>query len=137
MQVLGLDHLVLTVADMEATVRFYRGVLGMEEVVFGGGRRALAFGSQKINLHARPAEYLPAARLPTAGSADLCFLVASLEAAIARLEAAGIEIEEGPVTRTGAVSPLRSVYVRDPDGNLIELAEPQAVVIAGGGEAGA
>lgn len=133
MRIEALDHLVLTVADIDETVGFYCGVLGMEEVVFGGGRRALHFGAQKINLHKAGAEFSPAARKPTAGSGDLCFLVTSLEAAIARLKEAGVEIEEGPVSRTGAQSPLHSVYIRDPDGNLIELSEPQAVVIAGGG----
>ena len=141
MRILSLDHLVLTVADPDRTVAFYHGVLGMEEVVFGGGRRALSFGSQKINLHQAGAEFQPAADRPTTGSGDLCFLVESLEDVIAALHEAGVEIEEGPVTRTGARSPLRSVYIRDPDGNLVELSEPQAVVIAGAddqtGEAGA
>lgn len=131
MRIEALDHLVLTVADIDETVGFYCGLLGMEEVVFGGGRRALRFGTQKINLHRAGAEFSPAARRPTPGSGDLCFLVASLEAVIARLQEAGVPIEEGPVSRTGALSPLRSVYIRDPDGNLIELSEPQAVVIAG------
>lgn len=131
MRIEALDHLVLTVADIDETVGFYCGVLGMEEVVFGGGRRALRFGAQKINLHLAGAEFSPGAKRPTPGAGDLCFLVASLDAAIARLHEAGVPIEEGPVSRTGALSPLRSVYVRDPDGNLIELSEPQAVVIAG------
>jgi catechol 2,3-dioxygenase-like lactoylglutathione lyase family enzyme len=140
MRILSLDHLVLTVADPDRTAAFYREVLGMEEVVFGGGRRALSFGTQKINLHQAGAEFQPAARKPTPGSADLCFLVESLQDVIARLGQSGVTIEEGPVTRTGACSPLRSVYIRDPDGNLVELSEPQAVVIAGteasGGGAG-
>lgn len=133
MRIEALDHLVLTVADLDETVSFYCGVLGMEEVVFGGGRRALRFGAQKINLHKAGAEFSPAAKRPTPGSADLCFLVSSLEDAMARLADAHVAIEEGPVSRTGALSPLRSVYVRDPDGNLVELSEPQAVVLAGGG----
>ncbi|MCA1241641.1 VOC family protein [Stappia stellulata] len=136
MRISSLDHIVLTVSDLDATVAFYCGVLGMEEVIFGGGRRALRFGAQKINLHVAGAEFSPAAHRPTPGSGDLCFLVEALDAVIARLEMAGVAIEEGPVSRTGAWSPLRSVYIRDPDGNLIELSEPQEVVLAGGsGEA--
>lgn len=134
MRIEALDHLVLTVADLDRTVGFYCGVLGMEEVVFGGGRRALRFGAQKINLHQAGAEFSPAARKPVPGSGDLCFLVTSLDDAMRRLEEAHVVIEEGPVSRTGAISPLRSVYVRDPDGNLVELSEPQAVVLAGGAE---
>ncbi|WP_037545254.1 VOC family protein [Stappia stellulata] len=132
MRVSALDHIVLTVTDLDATVAFYSRVLGMEEVVFGGGRRALRFGAQKISLHEAGAEVSPAARVPTPGAADLCFLVEALDAVIARLDLAGVPIEEGPVSRTGAWSPLRSVYIRDPDGNLIELSEPQEVVLAGG-----
>ncbi|WP_425087151.1 VOC family protein [Stappia sp.] len=136
MRISSLDHIVLTVSDLDATVAFYCGVLDMEEVIFGGGRRALRFGAQKINLHVAGAEFSPAAHRPTPGSGDLCFLVEALDAVIARLEMAGVAIEEGPVSRTGAWSPLRSVYIRDPDGNLIELSEPQEVVLAGGsGEA--
>lgn len=120
----SLDHLVLTVADIERTVAFYRGVLGMERVTFGPGRTALAFGAQKINLHQRGREFEPKAAAPTPGSADLCF-VASIPLAevVERLNAAGVAIEEGPVARTGAVGPITSVYVRDPDGNLIEIAQ--------------
>ncbi|MHC5653253.1 VOC family protein [Stappia sp.] len=131
MKILSIDHLVLTVADIDATVAFYGSLLGMEEVVFGGGRRALRFGDQKINLHSAGAEVLPAAGRPTPGSADLCFLVASLQDVLDRLSDAEVPIVEGPATRTGANSPLRSVYIRDPDGNLVELSEPQAVVLAG------
>lgn len=130
MKIVSIDHLVLTVRDLDATVDFYVGVLGMEEVVFSGGRRALRFGRQKINLHLHRAEFLPKAAEPTPGSADLCLLVESLDAAVARLKGAKVAIEEGPVSRTGAVSPIRSVYIRDPDGNLIELSEPQNVVLA-------
>lgn len=118
----SLDHLVLTVADIERTAAFYCGVLGMERVIFGAGRVALSFGNQKINLHQKGREYEPKAQAPTPGSADLCF-VASLGLAevAARLAAAGIAVEEGPVARTGAVGPITSLYVRDPDGNLIEI----------------
>lgn len=118
----SLDHLVLTVADIGRTVGFYTQHLGMSEIRFGEGRRALAFGSQKINLHARGREFVPKARRPEPGSADLCFLTAEPVAdAKARLEAAGIEVFEGPVARTGAIGALTSIYLRDPDGNLIEL----------------
>jgi catechol 2,3-dioxygenase-like lactoylglutathione lyase family enzyme len=117
-----LDHLVLTVADLDRTCAFYAGVLGMEIVTFGEGRKALRFGNQKINLHASGREHDPKARIPTPGSGDLCFIASTpLDAAIAHLEALGIAIEEGPGTRAGATGPIRSVYIRDPDGNLIEI----------------
>jgi catechol 2,3-dioxygenase-like lactoylglutathione lyase family enzyme len=120
-----LDHLVLTVADLERTVRFYVDVLGMEDVTFGQGRRALRFGEAKLNLHEAGREFPPAAARPTPGSADLCFLAERpLEEVQRRLRAAGVAIEEGPVGRTGATGPLESVYVRDPDGNLIEISRP-------------
>ena len=118
----SLDHLVLTVADIDATVVFYRDVLGMEAVTFGDGRTALAYGSQKINLHRAGQEFEPKSARPTPGSADLCFLLdVPLDTARGRLREAGILVEEGPVARTGATGPLRSLYIRDPDGNLIEL----------------
>ena len=121
----SLDHLVLTVADIDRTVAFYVAHLGMEEVRFGAGRRALAFGSQKINLHGAGREFEPKAAQPSPGSGDLCFLTAEpVEAARARLLAAGVAVEDGPVPRTGAAGPLRSLYLRDPDGNLIELSNP-------------
>lgn len=117
----ALDHLVLTVASIEATVAFYTRVLGMEHVVFDG-RHALHFGRQKINLHEVGKEFSPRARLATAGSGDLCFLLSvPLDEAEARLRAGGVAIEEGPVARTGAAGPLMSLYFRDPDGNLIEV----------------
>jgi len=122
----SLDHLVLTVADIDATVAFYCDGLGMELVRFGGGRLALSFGSQKINLHRAGHEFEPKAAHPTPGSGDLCFLLdVPLERAQARLAEAGIEIEEGPVDRTGATGPIRSLYLRDPDGNLIEVSVPE------------
>ena len=125
MEILGIDHLVLTVADIEATVSFYEK-LGMRRETFGGGRTALRFGDQKINLHQRGAEFRPNAARATPGSADVCFLLASpVEDVVAALGGAGIAIEEGPVTRTGATATLVSVYVRDPDGNLIELSRPR------------
>jgi catechol 2,3-dioxygenase-like lactoylglutathione lyase family enzyme len=118
-----LDHLVLTVADVPATCAFYRRVLGMETVTFGTGRKALVFGEQKINLHPAGREFEPKAMRPTPGSADLCLIAAtSLEAVAAHLAVCGVGIEEGPVARTGAVGPITSLYFRDPDGNLIEVA---------------
>lgn len=120
----ALDHLVLTVRDLAATCAFYRA-LGMDVRTFAGGRTALHFGGQKINLHEAGREFEPKAAVPTPGSADLCFLLSGpLDGAIARLKQAGIAIVEGPVERTGARGPIRSVYCRDPDGNLIELSEP-------------
>ena len=124
MRVTALDHLVLTVADLDATVAFYER-LGMVCRRFGDGRLALHFGRQKINLHRAGAEFEPHARRPEQGAADLCFLVDEPIAAVERaLGAAGIEIELGPVERDGAQGLLESVYVRDPDGNLIELSHP-------------
>lgn len=118
----SLDHLVLTVADIEATAHFYCTILGMERVSFAGGRTALAFGRQKINLHRRGHEFEPKAQAPTPGSADLCFVAAvPLAEVLARLDQAGVAVEQGPVARTGAVGPITSVYVRDPDLNLIEI----------------
>ncbi len=117
-----LDHLVLTVRDLEATCAFYETVLGMRRASFGQGRTALHFGRQKINLHQAGREFEPKARRPTPGSADLCFLAATpIAEIVAHLEACGIVIEEGPVARTGAEGPITSVYIRDPDGNLIEV----------------
>jgi len=123
MNVDRLDHLVLTVKDLAATSAFYSKVLGMRVITFGNGRKALAFGSQKINLHEYRNEFEPKADRPTPGSADLCFITAvPLTAVMAHLRAAGVEIIEGPVSRTGARGPILSVYFRDPDLNLIEVA---------------
>lgn len=120
-----LDHLVLTVASIEATCDFYARALGMQVETFGEGRKALRFGNQKINLHQAGREFEPKALRPTPGSADLCFIAATpLEEVAAHLERLGIEIEEGPVPRTGAAGPIRSVYLRDPDANLIEISNP-------------
>ncbi len=117
-----LDHLVLTVRDLEATCAFYETALGMRRESFGQGRTALHFGRQKINLHKADREFEPKARKPTPGSADLCFLAATpIAEIVAHLETRGIAIEEGPVARTGALGPITSVYLRDPDGNLIEV----------------
>ena len=120
----ALDHLVLTTEHKDACIEFYTRVLGMQLEVFGEGRIALRFGDQKINLHERGRELEPKALHPTPGSLDLCFLAAQpLDAVIAQLHAAGVRIIEGPVLRTGAVFKLRSVYLRDPDQNLIEISE--------------
>jgi catechol 2,3-dioxygenase-like lactoylglutathione lyase family enzyme len=122
MRIDRLDHLVLTVADIDATAAFYTRVLGMEAVTFGPGRTALAFGRSKINLHRAGHEFEPKARRPTPGSADLCLIAADpLERVIEELAAQGVPIEEGPVEQTGATGPIRSVYFRDPDQNLIEV----------------
>ncbi|YCK36830.1 VOC family protein [Actinomadura sp. ATCC 39365] len=122
MRIDRLDHLVLTVADVEAAVRFYTTVLGMEAVTFGEGRRALAFGQSKINLHEAGREFEPKAARPAPGSADLCLIAADpIEMVMDELARHGVGIEEGPVERTGALGPIRSVYLRDPDGNLVEL----------------
>lgn len=119
----GLDHLVLTVTDVERTVRFYTEVLGMRAVTFGAGRRALHFGDQKINLHPVGQEYAPHAAYPTPGSADLCLVTTTpIDEVIKHLAACRVRPEEGPVARTGARGPIMSVYFRDPDGNLIEIA---------------
>lgn len=119
-----LDHLVLTVADVDATVRFYE-VLGLEARTFGDGRTALHASGWKINLHEATAPIEPHAVAPTPGSADLCFIVDRTLAEVERtLTDAGVPIELGPVDRTGSSGPIRSVYVRDPDGNLVELSVP-------------
>jgi len=125
-----LDHLVLTTAHEDRCIRFYTEVLGMMLESFVGGtppvaRKAFCFGNQKINLHVKGREFEPKAHTPVPGALDLCFIVTgALDAVIARLKAMNIHIVEGPVLRTGATSKLRSVYVRDPDLNLIELSEP-------------
>ena len=118
----SIDHFVLTAGDVDATVEFYTRVLGMTAETFAGGRRALSFGSQKINLHQKGAEFTPRARLATAGSGDFCLLSDVPVAKIAEhLGREGVEIIEGPVSKTGAAGPLLSIYFRDPDGNLVEV----------------
>lgn len=122
MHIDDIDHLVPTVADVEATCDFYQRVLGMQVVTFGAGRKALAFGAQKINLHQAGCEFEPKAQHPTPGSADLCFLTSVPLAQVqAHLAACGVAVSEGPVQRTGAQGPIFSVYIRDPDLNLIEV----------------
>jgi catechol 2,3-dioxygenase-like lactoylglutathione lyase family enzyme len=121
MRIASLDHLVLTVASIAATVEFYER-LGMRAETFGDGRRALRFGTQKINLHEAGSEFEPHAERPLPGSGDLCFLIeGSLADAARALATAGVAIELGPVGREGAIGAIESLYVRDPDGNLVEL----------------
>ena len=123
MRVERLDHLVLTVADIDASCTFYQRVLGMQVVTFGQGRKALAFGQQKINLHLHGHEFEPKAHRPVPGSADLCLITATpLSGVLAHLAAEQVEVLEGPVARTGALGRIMSVYFRDPDRNLIEVA---------------
>ena len=123
-----IDHIVLTTRDLEGCIRFYRDVLGMPLERFAtadGERLALKFGSQKINIHEWGKEFTPRAHVAVPGSLDLCFIAAvPLEEVIAKLEAAGVPILEGPVMKTGAVSKIRSVYLRDPDLNLVEISVP-------------
>ena len=117
-----LDHLVLTVRNIETTCSFYSNVLGMEVVTFENGRKALSFGSQKINLHEAGKEFEPKAYRPTPGSADLCFTTTtSMDEVVKRLELSKVRVLDGPVKRTGALGPMESVYFRDPDLNLIEV----------------
>jgi catechol 2,3-dioxygenase-like lactoylglutathione lyase family enzyme len=118
----AIDHIVLTVKDINATCAFYAHVLGMQVNTFGDGRKALSFGAQKINLHQYGQEFEPKAKEPTPGSADLCFVTeVSISKVIEHLKESGVAILEGPVHRTGAVGPIISVYFRDPDGNLVEV----------------
>jgi catechol 2,3-dioxygenase-like lactoylglutathione lyase family enzyme len=118
-----IDHVVLTVTDLERTIAFYLRVLGMKAISFGDGRRGLAFGDQKLNLHQAGREFDPKARKPTPGAIDLCFTTdIPLEEVAAHLRKESIEIEHGPVHKVGARRALRSLYFRDPDGNLIEIA---------------
>lgn len=123
MQIKSLDHLVLTVASIEETAKFYVQNLNMIKEVFGEGRVALKYGNQKINLHEAGKEFEPKAKHPTPGSADLCFIVSDLKKTEKHLNARNVEIIEGPVKRTGAQGAIMSLYFRDPDLNLIELSE--------------
>ncbi len=119
-----LDHLVLTTAHETACIRFYVDVLGMRLETFGNGRQAFRFGNQKINLHVKGREFEPKAHTPVPGALDLCFISdRPLDQVILALREKDVQIVEGPVIRTGATGPIRSVYVRDPDLNLIEISE--------------
>ena len=118
----SLDHLVLTVSDIDQTVFFYTHILGMAKEEYGEGRIALKFGTQKINLHEYGKEFEPKASQPTPGSADICFIASiPLKEAFCKLQEHGVEIIEGIVPRTGANGAMKSIYFRDPDGNLIEM----------------
>ncbi len=122
MRVNSIDHFVLTVRDIEATCDFYSRVLGMEVEEFGGGRRALKFGRQKINLHEAGKEFEPKAAEPTPGSGDFCLVTdVPLQRVVEHVTSCGVEPIEGPVARTGAMGRIESVYFRDPDGNLVEV----------------
>ncbi|ALK96832.1 lactoylglutathione lyase [Massilia sp. WF1] len=117
-----IDHIVLTTADEAACIAFYVDLLGMKLEIFGANRKAFVFGSQKINLHVKGREFEPKAHLPVPGSLDLCFIASiPLPQVIARLREKGVAIVEGPVRRTGARGPIESVYLRDPDLNLVEI----------------
>lgn len=119
-----IDHLVLTVSDISTTIRFYEEVLGFSAVTFKQNRKALIFGVQKINLHQQEMEFEPKASRPTPGSADLCFITSTpINDVVSEILQAGISIVEGPVERTGATGEIMSIYIRDPDGNLIEISQ--------------
>ena len=121
-QIDRLDHLVLTVKDLDCTVKFYERVLGMDKITFGDNRFALKFGQQKINLHELGNEFEPKAHNVISGSADLCFITSiPINEVISHIKKCGIEVLEGPVNRTGATGNIISVYIRDPDKNLIEI----------------
>jgi catechol 2,3-dioxygenase-like lactoylglutathione lyase family enzyme len=123
MNITGLDHIVLTVRSITRTCDFFTRALGAEVITFGEGRTALQLGANKINLHEAGREFEPKAAAPTPGSGDICLITTALLAKVEQhLRAQGIEIEEGPVARTGARGPIMSLYLRDPDGNLVEIA---------------
>ena len=123
MRIASIDHLVLTVRDIPRTVEFYQRVLGMKHVVFEGNFNALHFGSQKINLHPFRAEYLPHVDIPAPGTGDICLVSEGTIAEVVRdLTTLGVEVEVGPVEQTGARGLMTSVYIRDPDRNLVEIA---------------
>lgn len=122
MKIERIDHLVFTVKDIQMTCDFYQKVLGMQVVTFKGDRKALSFGNQKINLHQVGKEFEPKANKPTPGAIDLCLITKTpLEEAKKHIESFGVEIIEGPIERTGASGPIKSIYFRDPDFNLIEV----------------
>lgn len=122
MKISHIDHLVLTVEDIEKTIKFYTQILGMEVISFAQNRKALTFGNQKINLHQKGKEFEPKAHKPTCGSADLCFITTTeIEEVQKEFVKNNIEIVEGIVERTGATGTIKSIYLRDPDENLIEI----------------
>ncbi len=123
----NIDHFVLTVASIEVTCDFYERVLGMGVETFGDTRKALRFGDQKINLHQAGHEFEPKAEYPTKGSADFCLLTCTaMQDVVTHIKNCSVEIEDGPVARTGATGPILSVYIRDPDQNLVEISVQQA-----------
>jgi catechol 2,3-dioxygenase-like lactoylglutathione lyase family enzyme len=123
MKLTHLDHLVLTVENVEASCAFYTRILGMQEVAFGHGRKAVIFRNQKINFHQQSGEFEPKALRPTPGSGDLCFITTQpLSEVVRHIRDYGVEIVAGPVERTGALGSMMSIYIRDPDQNLIEIA---------------
>jgi catechol 2,3-dioxygenase-like lactoylglutathione lyase family enzyme len=123
MEIERIDHFVLTVRDMAATCAFYHRVLGMDAITFGEGRKALAFGRQKNNLHRLGQRIEPQVADPTPGTGDFCLITRTpLAAVVAHIQACGVPVELGPVPRTGALGPMQSVYIRDLDGNLVEIA---------------
>ncbi|WP_435062494.1 VOC family protein [Halobaculum sp. EA56] len=125
MNLAGIDHFVLRVGDVEESVAFYESI-GAETVTFGDGRRAVRFGDQKINLHPPDPDVEPVASAPTPGSGDFCVLADEPIEAIERaLGERGVDVILGPIARTGTTGPITSVYVRDPDGNLVEIATPR------------
>ena len=122
MKIDSIDHVVFTVKDINATCEFYTKVLGMEVVTFGEGRKALAFGSQKINLQQLGRESTLIADKPTSGSADICFVTSiPVSEVVAHLNSCGVRLVGGPVERSGARGMMMSVYFRDPDLNLVEV----------------
>jgi catechol 2,3-dioxygenase-like lactoylglutathione lyase family enzyme len=122
MKIERIDHLVFTVKDIQITCDFYQKVLGMEIATFKGDRKALSFGNQKINLHQVGKEFEPKANKPTSGAIDLCLITTTpLKEAQQHIESCGVKIIEGPIERTGATGPIKSIYFRDPDFNLIEV----------------
>jgi len=127
MNIDGIDHLVLTVKDIDTTCVFYGRVLGMHVASFGGSRKALSFGAQKINLHQHGKEFEPKANKPTPGSVDVCFITSvPITEVISHFASCGVTVLEGPVQRTGARGQIVSVYFRDPDMNLIEVSNYQS-----------
>lgn len=123
MNIINIDHVVLTVKSISGTVAFYEKILGLQHVIFDGEYHALHFGAQKINLHAAGNEYQPHARTPVPGSGDLCFIASGrIEDVVNELRLQGVDIEHGPVPQTGAAGDMVSVYFRDPDENLVEVA---------------
>ena len=128
MKIKNIDHIVLTVSDINSTVDFYQNVLGMEVASFAQGRTALTFGSQKLNLHQQGNEFEPRAQSPLPGSIDLCFITETpLDEAMSQVRDKGISIIEGPVDKIGAIGRIKSFYFRDPDGNLIEVSNSLSI----------